>query len=409
MTQKKFKNIIILCAGKSTRFWPLMDKNLFNFLGASVTEYQIKRFLPYGEKLTVVVNEGNGDNIQRQVKKLGQKNIQLVKQVGVGQASGLISCQNTLKGEALVVNNDDFFDYDSLLAKILAIKAGYEIILTAKKVERYLPGGYFKLQNDKVIEIVEKPGPEKMPSPYFRLVVDYFADFGAFIKAVQAVKSDKDDYYEQGINKYISALIGGINKYLSETKEKKTTFVKYDGYYYTLKYPWQVLAVMNYFLAGLKNEVKIGKNVKISRLAKIVGPTYIGDNTVVGDYALVRESHIGKNCLIGGYCEVTRSYLGDNVMLHRNYIGDSVLDNGVFMGSGAATANFRFDGRTIRDSGLTKLGALIGERAKIGVNATILPGVKIGKNTFVGPGEIIDSDIEDNKFVFKGKIKENKP
>ena len=53
------------------------------------------------------------------------------------------------------------------------------------------------------------------------------------------------------------------------------------------------------------------------------------------------------------------------------------------------------------------VGAVVGEGSKIGVNATLLPGVKIGKNTFVGPGEIIYEDIKDNIFVLQGKQTKN--
>ncbi len=415
---KKFQNIIILSAGKSTRFWPLGDKNLFTFLGKTVTEHQIERFLPNAEKLIIVVNEGNGSQIQQIVQKLNVKNIQIAKQEGEGQASGLLSCQGLVTGEALVLNNDDFFDYQNLLPVILENKDKYRLILTAKEVTEYLPGGYLQVDGDVVKEVIEKPGEDKMPSHLFRLVVDYFGDFATLINALASIKTARDDYYEKGINKYISAYISGINKYAAAGDEKKSVYIQYDGYYRTLKFPWQVLTVMNYFLNALKkDQIRVGKNVKIAATAKVVGPTDIGDNTVIGDFALVRASHIGSNCLIGGYSEVTRSYLGDNVMLHRNYVGDSVLDENVFMGAGAQTANFRFDGKSIAsavngtkiNTGLVKLGTLIGEAAKIGVGAVILPGVKIGAGTYVGPGEVITEDVAEDRFIFQGKNKKNKP
>ncbi len=88
-------------------------------------------------------------------------------------------------------------------------------------------------------------------------------------------------------------------------------------------------------------------------------------------------------------------------MLHRNYIGDSILGNHVLMGAQAVTANLRFDGKTIRDTNLIKFGVVIGDRAKIGVNTTCLPGVKIGQQAFIGPGEIVKKDVTDSEFLFK--------
>ncbi|MGB9707169.1 MAG: DapH/DapD/GlmU-related protein, partial [Microgenomates group bacterium] len=60
------------------------------------------------------------------------------------------------------------------------------------------------------------------------------------------------------------------------------------------------------------------------------------------------------------------------------------------------------------DTQRQKLGAIIGENCRIGVNATLLPGIKIGKSTFIGPGEVIRDDVSDNKFFYKNKIYKNK-
>ena len=198
----------------------------------------------------------------------------------------------------------------------------------------------------------------------------------------------------------------------------------YENSWYYLKYPWHVLLMKDYFLKNIKtyqgNNVEIDKTaliegevyiedgVKIMNQAKIVGPTYIGKNSIIGSYAMVINSMIGEQTVVGGYSEVTRSYLGKNIMLHRNYIGDSVLADGVSFGAGAVTANYRFDAKSPSsdvkgvkmDSQLSKLGAIIGVGAKIGVNVSLLPGVKIGKKSMIGPGEVVRKDIEDEQFIF---------
>lgn len=46
----------------------------------------------------------------------------------------------------------------------------------------------------------------------------------------------------------------------------------------------------------------------------------------------------------------------------------------------------------------TKFGAVIGRDVRIGVNASIMPGVKIGKGSFVGAGVTLDKDLLNNKF-----------
>lgn len=391
---RKIKNILILAGGDSTRFWPLKNKPIFSFLGKPMLVHLIEKLSFYGKNIIVVYHP----SFKNKLASLLKDKIKIIPQDFrfSGMAGAILSAKNHLAGEVLIVNASDILNFkilDKFMDKIRREKL--ETLTLAKKIDEYFPGGYLKVKDGKIIEIIEKPSPQKIPSDLVKLVVDYFFDFSKLLEAINKSKIRRDDQYEQGLN------------YLLKTS-KKNSYLLYDDLWYTLKYPWQVLLLMRYFLDKLKNKkVKLGKNVKIGQGVKIVGPTYIGDNTIIGDYVLIRESHIGANCLIGSFTEVARSYLADGVYLHRNYVGDSVLDSNILVGAGAVFANFRFDGKPIKHSNLKKLGAIIGERSRIGVNATILPGVKIGRNTFIGPGEIIRKDIEDNKFVFKGEIKRN--
>jgi bifunctional UDP-N-acetylglucosamine pyrophosphorylase/glucosamine-1-phosphate N-acetyltransferase len=45
-----------------------------------------------------------------------------------------------------------------------------------------------------------------------------------------------------------------------------------------------------------------------------------------------------------------------------------------------------------------KLGNIIGKNVRIGISAMLMPGVKIGENSFVGSGVILSEDLEENKF-----------
>ena len=151
----------------------------------------------------------------------------------------------------------------------------------------------------------------------------------------------------------------------------------------------------------IKGKVYIEEGVKVMPFATIVGPAYIGKNSVIGSYSLVRECHIGEDCMIGGFSEVTRSYLGSRVYLHRNYVGDSVLADDILLGADAVTANYRFDSKPIFSlvkgqlfsTKREKFGTIIGSNVKIGVNSSIMPGVKIGKNNVVNPQDIVKRDI----------------
>src|SRR3989344_6475907 len=399
---RKIKNILILAGGDGSRFWPLSQKSYFLFLGIPLLQHLIEYFGSCTEKITIIINSSDVQMINRFNSSL---KFSLIEQQAnyQGQAGAILSAKNKITGEVLILNAEDFFNFKVLIQFIDRVdQKDLDYLCLAKKVDNYFPGVYLNFSNNRLISIVEKPDPEKIPSNLVKLVADYFKDFNQLILALEKTETNRDDQYEQAINAIID-------------RSTKTNYVLYEDYWYPLKYPWHVLPLMKYFLNQLNKEIRVGKNVKIAKTAKIVGPCFIDDNSIIGDFTMLRDSHIGKNCLIGGYSEVTRSYLGDNVSLHRNYVGDSVLANNVLFGAQAATANFRFDSGNIKsavnkskiDTNLKKLGAIIGSGSKIGVNSTILPGVKIGKNTYIAPGYTIAEDVEDKKFIFKRKTVKN--
>ena len=420
---KKIKNILLLAGGDSTRFWPLENKLFFSFLGKPLILYQIEELLKYGELVTVVANKSNATAVKRLVDNNNIKSVQIIiqKDEYPGMAGAVFSVENHIKGEVLIVNGSDLIDYQSIIEKlVLLIAQENKLILVGKKFNEYFPGGYFKFDDDKkIIGIVEKPDKDKRPSSIVKLVFDYFADINSLIKYFPETKTQKDDLYEAVLNKILL-----INL--------KQAHLIYDSYWFGLKYPWQVLAMMKNFLTSIKESkisstatiseksliigpVIIGDNVKIGDFCKIVGPVFIGDNTVIGDYSMVRESQIGEDCLIGSFTEVARSYIGNNVYLHRNYIGDSVLDDDVMIGAQAVTGNLKFDGEKVYsfineekiDTNMNKFGSIIGKLSKVGVNSTIFPGVKIGKKTWIGPGEKVKYDLDDKIYLDDGEEKDN--
>jgi bifunctional UDP-N-acetylglucosamine pyrophosphorylase/glucosamine-1-phosphate N-acetyltransferase len=142
--------------------------------------------------------------------------------------------------------------------------------------------------------------------------------------------------------------------------------------------------------------------------AVIRGPVYIGANSIIGNNALVRDySHIGSNSVVGYCTEVKHSYIGDDCWFHSNYIGDSIVDDNCSLGAGTILANFRLDEGNIRirvgdnlvDTDYDKLGAIVGRGCRIGVNASLMPGVRVGTDTFIGPQVCLREDVEANKMI----------
>lgn len=418
---RKIKNGIILAGGDSSRFWPLEEKSFFTFLGKPLILYQTEQLSKYCENITIIASKSNAVMIKRLLDNVDQTaKYQVIIQKDIsGQAGAILTAKNLVKGETLIINASDVIDY-TILEKITKLPPQKnKIIYFGKKINEYFPGGYFKFDKNKIDSVVEKPDKDKLPSNIFKLVVDYYSDVDDLMKVISSTGSKVDNYYEVAINKLLSSSLD-------------RELLIYEGYFLGLKYPWHLLEMLKLFLNKIKKTdisplAKISKksiiigpviiedNVKIGDYVKITGPAYIGKNSIVGDYSLVRESQIAEDCLVGSYTEVARSYVGNNVFLHRNYIGDSVLSDDVMFGAQAVTANFRFDGESIGsyigqekiDTNLSKFGTIIGKNSRIGVNATIVPGIKIGKLCWIGPGETVKYDIEDKTYLSNGEEREN--
>jgi len=204
----------------------------------------------------------------------------------------------------------------------------------------------------------------------------------------------------------------------------KIKVVPYKDFWAPIKYPWHTFKVMEYFLdnaqpciassarisekATIEGGVILSENVRVLENAVIRGPVYVGANSIIGNSALVRDySHIGANSVIGYSTEVKHSYIGDNCWFHSNYVGDSIIDDNCSLGSGTVLANFRLDegniqikvGDNIVDTGYDKLGAIVGRGCRIGVNASLMPGVRVGPDSVVGPQVCLHHDLQPNKMV----------
>ena len=160
----------------------------------------------------------------------------------------------------------------------------------------------------------------------------------------------------------------------------------------------------------IETSVIIGKNVKIGNNVSIKGETYIGDNSFVGDNSLIRDSIIGENTEIGFGTEIARSIIMDNTHIHSGFIGDSIIGQGCRLGANFITGNRRIDRKGIKieikdiyDTGLTRLGVIMGYNTKTGINTSVMPGTLIGNNSIIGSNTEVKGKVESNKLVYSKK------
>ena len=150
----------------------------------------------------------------------------------------------------------------------------------------------------------------------------------------------------------------------------------------------------------------------IDKTVKIYSPTIIDENAEIRHSAFLRGGCvIGKNCVVGNSSEIKNSVLFDEVKIpHFNYVGDSVLGYAVHFGAGVITSNVKLDKKHVYvsvenekyDTGLTKLGAIVGDNTEIGCNCVLNPATVIGKNCRVYPLNSLRGEIKSN-IVYKDK------
>jgi NDP-sugar pyrophosphorylase family protein len=150
--------------------------------------------------------------------------------------------------------------------------------------------------------------------------------------------------------------------------------------------------------AALEGPVLIGMGTVVEPCAAIIGPAIIGDHCRIRHGAYLRGGVLlGSGCVVGHCSEIKGSIMLDGAKApHFNYVGDSILGNGVNLGAGTVCANLRLDGCEVfvrtGDSkkcrigtGRRKLGAILGDGVKTGCCAVLNPGTLIGKGATVPP------------------------
>lgn len=173
------------------------------------------------------------------------------------------------------------------------------------------------------------------------------------------------------------------------------------------EYAYQILPKIGDYIIALgktldENEFySPSENVWIARDAKVAETAHIGAPCIIDSGAEVRHcafirgnAIVGKGAVVGNSTELKNVVLFDNVQVpHYNYVGDSVLGYKSHLGAGSITSNVKSDKTLVVlkssdeciETGLKKVGAMVGDYVEVGCGSVLCPGTVIGKNTNVYP------------------------
>ncbi|MEM1532916.1 MAG: sugar phosphate nucleotidyltransferase [Desulfurococcaceae archaeon] len=414
-------NAILLAAGRGERLKPITEtrpKPLIPVLCKPLIHWHLDYLLSIAEQLdeVIVVASYMKNRVEEFVKrhslysKVSIKVIDQGEELGTGHAV-LKGIEALGRDSEVIIAYSDVFTTDSTIYRKLLESPG-NVIVGAKHCEPHKYGVLVVGEGGVLKELIEKPSdpPTNIVNAGFyklrvRDIYSYLLNLKPSIRG------------EYEFTDAISMLVrsGGRVSVLA---------LKED--WIDVGYPWHLLEVQRIALDKLikgvevKGSVEPGASIRGDRVyigegsvvlpgTFIEGPVFIGSNVIVGPSARLRPyTVICSGSKVGFSVEVKESLIMENTnVLHLAYIGDSIVCENVNIGAGSITANLRFDEAPVKvtvrgervSSGRRKLGAIIGGGAKIGVNVSIMPGVKIGSYSWIEPGSIVARDVPSRSFL----------
>lgn len=189
------------------------------------------------------------------------------------------------------------------------------------------------------------------------------------------------------------------------------------------EYPWEVLPDIGAFLVALGETLDTGeydrageqiwihKTAKVAPTASITGPAILCAGAQIRHCAFLRgNALVGEGAVVGNSTELKNVILFHKVQVpHYNYVGDSILGYRSHMGAGAITSNVKSDhslvvvrdGEEACETGLKKMGAILGDGVEIGCGSVLNPGTVIGKHANVYPLSSVRGCVPENTIYKK--------
>jgi len=420
---------VVLAAGEGVRLQPLTftrPKHMISVGGKPILEHCLNAIKACGINHVIIVVHYMADVI-RQYFGSGEKfglHIEYAEQPGIfgtGNAVGLV--EPYVDGDFALIYGDLLFT-PKALKNVLDLYAAKKpaAALAVVPVERTEDYGVVELGEGSVVKrVVEKPAGEEVPSNMANAGIYVFST--DIFNKIKRIKASSRGEWE--ITDAITLM----------AREGEPVFAVEipSAEWFDVGRPWDLLEANRWVLshaehrvmghveigAHIVGPVTVAETARIRSGAYIEGPVYIGEYSDIGPNCYIRPcTSIGRKVRIGNACEIKNSIIMDGTHIgHLSYVGDSIIGENCNLGAGTITANYRFDAGTVKmmvkgrlvDSGRTKLGVVLGDNVKTGINALFMPGVKIGNNCWIGPNVVIYCDVPPDTAVFlKQELEERK-
>lgn len=430
-------SVLILAAGKATRFKSERSKLLHRLAGRPLGEYALRSAFATGPEQVYMVVGHQADAVRTAFARPGLTFIEQTEQLGTGHA--LIAAQPSLElcpsNDIAVMVGDVPLLTDATLCSLVDTHQKRRAAVTILSVQLEQPRGYGRIvrgRDHRVRRIVE----EKVAAPAERRIREVSTGILCFSRRKLLAYLDR----LEADNPQKEYLLPDLVEILAKRRERIETVPVAD--------PCEVL--------GVNDRVELARVEGILRLRKaeslmrdgvtVVNPevTYIDDAVTVGcdtviepGVSLLGRTRVGRDCRLGAYGTITDSEIGDRVIVrpcsvitssavgadatvgpfahlrdgavlgagsrignfvevkksrigrgskasHLTYLGDAELGEGVNIGAGTVTCNY---------DGKNKNPTSIEEGAFIGSGTMLVAPVRVGRGSYVAAGSTITEDV----------------
>jgi len=440
------KTALILAAGKGSKIWPYgvtRNKSAIPIANRPIIQWTVDALRENGIENIIVVTGYRKEQLFHALSTY--KGISFIEQKGsVGTVPALLSgLQSVDYDQFCVVYGDVMVKPEDVSALLSAHQQNHPIATAMlQPLGDEMPNDWLcaQVKDDKIEYVLGHPRDSVTHRfcgmyAFDRKILPYLQNNPGRMGAIQvAMMSPDEAHIEDSLQ---LAIDDGqeIN-----AVEAQKGFVDVDK-------PWHILEA-NYnwlfYQSSKLTKNRIGKNSKISDGATIEGHIVVGDNCEIGAGVVIEGDlwvgdntkivqgafieprvAIGKNCLVRRYGQIEQgTSLGDDGLVGHNaeiggvffrrawayHYGEywGVLGESGDLGAATVCGNLRFDDlqtahriKSRREIPRNNANAAyLGDYVRTGVNAIIMPGVKVGPYSVLGPGAIIQEDVPERTLVY---------
>ena len=429
--------IVVLAAGKGTRMKSVIPKVLHPVLGRTVLGWVLAAAEPLTPARTVVVTGHQAAEVEASLPG-SVVTARQIEQRGSGDAvAAALPALADFAGDVLVVNGDGaLFTAETMRAVVDGHRTrGSVATALAIRGDVALPyGRVIRGEDDRIEAIVEAVDatPEQLAVDELNAGV-YCFDADVLRGAVPRLSDDnaKGELYITDLlgiaaadgGRTLGVVAGGPEELIGINtrvdlaqvedilRRRILTELMLGGV--TVSMPDTVL---------VEPTVTVGPETVLLPRTILRGRTRIGSNALIGpdanlmdtvvedgahiERSVAREAHVGPNASVGPFAylrpraellegakagtfvEIKNSVVGRGSKVpHLSYIGDASIGEGVNIGAGNITANYR------PELGAGKQRTTIGDRVRTGSDTVMVAPVTLGDDAWVGAGSIITEDV----------------